>query len=149
MLIERRAHVHDGRGPEVCRREFISATPANLDRGADSTSQPRGLYRGGAVVLAAVAAPSQGDDDADLFLPNVQRVRELFANAERALSAGPDGHTVCLPGRKRRARLERHVRDVRGRVGGREGDGRRRDRRLHVSGLVMERALPALFLDRM
>ena len=104
--------VDDARGPEVGPRELLLARPRHLDGLAGRLREARGLERGVARVLAAVAGAGVGHDDAHLVARDVERVGQLVAHRERALRAGPHGELVAGPLGDRRPRLERHVRDV-------------------------------------
>ena len=65
-------------------------------------------------MLAAVGGAGVGDDDANALLRDAERGGELFADAEGALGAGPDGELVgvLMPFGDGGARLERGVGNV-------------------------------------
>ena len=116
------------RGAEVRPRELLLAGPAHLHRlrrplrpAAPPRSRPRRC------ACRRSRRPGVRHDHADLRFGDAEGRGQLRAHAERALRPGPHGEPVAVPLRERRARLERHVRDVRDRVG-RARAGRRRRR---------------------
>ena len=73
-------------------------------------------------MLAAVAGPGVGHDDADGVIREPECPGELAAHAEGPLCSGPDGELAVFPLRDRRAGLERRMGDVGDGIGLLEAD---------------------------
>ena len=108
---------HAGR-TEVRPGELLGARPHQLHRLAGRVRQPRRLDGDLAAVLAAVARSHVGHDDADAILGDAKGAGQLGSHAERPLRTCPDGEPAVHPFGDGRARLERHVRDVRNPITG-------------------------------
>ena len=125
--------VDDARRSEVGEPELLATRPDQLHGFAHRPCQPRRFDGELARVLSAVGRARVRNDHPDLRLGNPEGVRELAANAEWPLRAGPDGQLAPGPFGHRRSRFERHVRDVRNAVAGVEGPRRRRPRGRYIA----------------
>ena len=105
-------HLDQPARTEVGPGHLLLARPVALHRLAQRLGDARRFQRRVAVMLAAVTRPGIGHDHARLLLGDAERLREFAAHAERPLRAGPYRELIAFPFRHRRARLQRHVRDV-------------------------------------
>src|SRR5581483_3619651 len=114
LAVRREAALDDDhrRGPDRRVHHVLGAGVSDAHRPAGEPRQPRGLVRDGIRALAAETAADLRRDDAHLRLVDAEALRELRADAERALRAGPHRQPVALPLRDGRAWLHRRVRDV-------------------------------------
>ena len=105
--------------------------------------QPRRFDGVLAAVLAAIGGPGVRHDDAHALLRHAERRRQLGADAERPLRAGPHGQLAVGPFGDGGARLERHVRDVGNAIADVERAGGARPRGGDVAGLKRRAAAAA------
>ena len=131
--IDRASHLDEAGGAEVGVRELLRARPYELDRPLRGPGEPRGFDRMLAAVLAAVGRARVGHDHPHAIFGDGEGGRQLGAHAEWPLRAGPDRELAVDPLGDGRARLERHVRDVRNPERRLERARRRRARLRHVA----------------
>src|SRR6266851_1467498 len=82
-------HLNQPAGTEVRPRHLLLARPVALHRLSDGLRDARSFLRGFALVLTAIAAPGIRHDDVDVLLGDLEELREVDSNPERALRAGP------------------------------------------------------------
>ena len=128
VLVDAGGRFDQSGGTEVGPGKLFLAGPDHLHGFAHGLCQPGRLDGGLAGMLAAVAAAGVGNDHPNLVVGQVKGLRQLGANAEGPLGAGPDGQLAALPFGHRGPRLQRCVGDVGDRINRLDLEGRSRQR---------------------
>ena len=99
-------------GSEVGPGEFLGTCPAERHRLTGSAGQPCGLHGKFAGMFAPECRTKVRNNDSDLILRHMKRIRQLLANAKRVLRASPDRQPASLPLRNSRSWFQGCVLDV-------------------------------------
>ena len=110
-------NVNHASGTKIGPGEFLFTRPYHLDRALGGARQPCRLDCRLAGMLAAVGRAGIRHQHAHPIFRNPKSLGQFAAYSERALGSSPDRQVIAVPPGQRRARLKRHVRDVRSGVG--------------------------------